>query len=262
MSILRISLIQRNILWENIEKNLFVCEEKIKELSNKTDLVIFPEMFTTGFTMNSRELAELSDGRTMCRVRKWAADYGFAICGSFIAKENNRFFNRGFFVLPDGSSFFYDKKHLFSPGKENDFFSSGDKPLIVSYKKWNISLLICYDLRFPVWSRNINNGYDLLIYPANWPAVREKVWEILLKARAVENQCYVCGVNRIGKDENGLSYNGNSMVIDYKGAIISNPETDKESIETISLEKELLTGFRDKFPVWKDQDFFVFITDK
>lgn len=257
MQKLRISLIQTSIVWEDKVRNLQIFEHKIKELAGQTDLLVFPEMFTTGFSMNSNALAEPNDGLTLQTVKRWANDYEFAVCGSFIACENRHYYNRGFFVSPDQSVFFYDKRHLFSIGQENQFFSPGNQKLIISYNGWHICLLICYDLRFPVWARNVGNEYDLLIYVANWPASRKSVWKTLLTARAIENQCYVCGVNRVGTDGMNLSYSGDSMLIDAKGNNVSNIPECEEFIETITLQKEDLDSFRAKFPAWKDGDRFM-----
>ncbi|MCL1943033.1 MAG: nitrilase family protein [Candidatus Azobacteroides sp.] len=253
---LRITLAQVAIVGENKAENLRRFDEMIKPLSGMTDLVVFPELFTTGFGMNIHALAESNDGFTMSAVKKWSKEYGFAVAGSFIAGENGTCFNRGFFITPEGAAFFYDKRHLFTPGGEKNSFSAGNKRLIVRYNDWNIRLLICYDLRFPVWSRNVNNEYDLLIYPANWPAARQDVWDVLSVARALENQCFVCGVNRVGEDGMNLHYAGHSFLIDAKGRILSNIPENTAYLETISLNKEELDDFRRQFPVWKDADDF------
>ena len=157
-------------------------------------------MFSTGFSMQSKILAEPNSGETITTLKQWAAKFQLAICGSYIATENELFYNRAFFLTPEGEEFYYDKRHLFRMGREAEHFSAGDKRLIIPYHGWNICLLVCYDLRFPVWSRNVGNEYDLLIYVANWPIPRRLVWDTLLRARALENQCYVCGVNRVGTD--------------------------------------------------------------
>lgn len=250
---LRISLVQYDIVWENKEANLHYVEDVVTSLAGKTDIVVLPEMFTTGFTMNSHKLSESNDGDTITLLKQWATEFDIAICGSFIAKEKGHFFNRGFFISPE-SEYFYDKRHLFRMGKEPEYFSPGDKRLIFEHKGFNICLLICYDLRFPVWARNINNEYDLIIYTANWPESRAKVWNTLLAARAIENISYVCGVNRIGKDGNDLVYKGDSKLIDAKGEVLASIKVDK--VETVSISKDELDKFRNKFPVWKDADSF------
>lgn len=258
MNELRISALQYNIEWENKAKNLQHVEKLIENLSGKTDIAVLPEMFTTGFSMNSRQLAEPMSGETIQRLRRWATSFDIAISGSFIAEENGNFFNRGFFITPEGKEFFYDKRHLFRIGNEGKSFLAGNKPLIIPYRGWNIRLLICYDLRFPIWARNVNNNYDLLIYTANWPASRAHVWKTLLAARAIENMAYVCGANRTGgiRKDNIFEYAGNSLILDAKGKIMAITKDFKEDICTATLNLEELQNFRNKFPVWQDADPF------
>ncbi|MDR1503909.1 MAG: nitrilase family protein [Prevotella sp.] len=252
---LRISLVQYDIAWENKQKNLDYIHTVVSGLEGKTDVVILPEMCTTGFSMNSHNLAEPVSGNTITLLKQWSAQYDVAVCGSYIAEENTNFYNRGFFITPD-KEFYYDKRHLFRMGAEPQSFSAGGKRLIFEHKGFNICLLICYDLRFPVWARNIDNEYDLLIYTANWPASRAKVWNALLTARALENMAYVCGVNRIGKDGNGLIHEGGSKVVDAKGDEILSLGLNLGQVETVCLSKLELEQFRAKFPVWKDADRF------
>lgn len=252
---LRVSIVQHDIIWENKTANLDKVGRILKDLAGKTDIAVLPEMFTTGFTMNSHILAESLDDETISRIKKWAKEYGMAICGSFIAKESGLYLNKAFFISPDGEHY-YDKRHLFRMGKEDRHFSPGQNRLILEHKGFNICLLICYDLRFPVWARNIDNQYDLLIYVANWPASRARVWNTLLAARAIENVSYVCGVNRVGTDDEGLIYNGDSKIINFRGEEISTIAPHKEQTETIHLSKEALNKFREKFPVWMDADKF------
>lgn len=257
-TILRISLLQTDIKWEDKEYNLSTLERYISELTGKTDLIVLPEMFSTGFSMNSRLLAEKADGTTIATLQKWSLRYNVALSGSFIAEDKGEYYNRGFFISPSQITF-YDKRHLFRMGDEAKHFSAGDKQTVVQYKGFNICLLICYDLRFPVWARNVNNKYDLLLYVANWPESRIKVWNTLLEARAIENQAYVCGVNRVGKDNMGLIYNGQSALIDYKGNKVAYLDTAIEQVVTVEISKEDLNLFRSKFPVWKDADRFSLI---
>ncbi len=252
---LRISLLQTDIKWEDKEYNLATLEKYISELTGKTDLIVLPEMFSTGFSMNSHTLAEPVEGNTISKLRAWAKQYRIALAGSFIAEDNQTYYNRGFFITSDEATF-YDKRHLFRMGDESKHFSAGDKQCIIQYKEFNICLLICYDLRFPIWARNVDNKYDLLVYVANWPESRSRVWNILLEARALENQTYVCGVNRVGKDGIGLSYNGQSVLIDYKGNKQVYLDNAIEQVETIEISKKELNLFRDRFPVWKDADKF------
>lgn len=253
--IMRVTLFQTDIFWEDKLRNLANIESGLQSLRGKTDLIVLPEMFTTGFSMNSRNLSEENSGNTISTIKRWAKDLDTAICGSHIAKENGRYFNRGFFITPH-SEYYYDKRHLFRMGEEKNYFEAGSERLIVKYKEFNICLQICYDLRFPVWARNVNNEYDLLIYVANWPESRIFVWQNLLIARALENMSYVCGVNRIGKDGNDLKYNGMSALISPRGKAISSVKDSVEWIETVEIDREELELFRKKFPVWKDADNF------
>jgi predicted amidohydrolase len=257
MNELRISLVQTAIFWNDKKNNLEHFGNLLKGLSGKSDLVVLPEMFSTGFSMQTGHLAETNDGLTIQTLQSWAKAYGFAVCGSFLAKDNSgKIFNRGFFITPEEDSYFYDKRHLFRMGLENEQFTAGNQILTIPYKGWNIRLIICYDLRFPVWTRNQNNAYDLLICPANWPTVRANVWQILLQARALDNQCYVCGVNRIGKDGIDIPHQGDSVLIDFKGIPMLETAQNTESVFTGIIRKDLLEDFRKKFPVWLDADKF------
>lgn len=253
---LKISIVQTDIAWENKQENLRMLREKLHVLRGTTEIVVLPEMFSTGFTMKSRELAEPVSGITVRILKELAADFQLALCGSFICSERSNYYNRAFFITPEGEEFYYDKRHLFRMGNEAEYFSSGNNKLIISYRGWNICLLVCYDLRFPVWSRNVNNEYDLLIYVASWPQARRLAWDTLLCARALENMCYVCGVNRIGVDGNKLIYNGGSVVFSAKGEVLASVPDGEEGIETVSLSLISLQQLRDKFPVWKDADAF------
>ena len=257
MNSLRISLFQSDIAWESKEKNLEHFGQKISTLAGKSDLVVLPETFSTGFSMNPAPLAETNEGHTIKTLQNWAKQHNIALCGSFIASSfSGHFFNRGFFVTPEQDLYFYNKRHLFRMGEENKRFTAGTQYEVIPFRGWNIRMIICYDLRFPVWTRNRDNEYDLLICPANWPSSRIEVWNTLLKARALENQCYVCGVNRIGKDGNGMPHQGDSQLIDYKGKIRSVIPSNEEGLVTIEVQKEELIGFREKFPAWMDSDNF------
>ena len=260
MNELRISLIQSDLYWEDKEKNLSHFYRKLKALQGNSDLAVLPETFTTGFTMNPSQWAETNEGNTVAQLKSWAHELNLALCGSFIAREGQECFNRGFFITPEGDNHYYDKRHLFRMGEEHRHYASGVAQTTVSYLGWNIRLAICYDLRFPVWLRNrADKPYDLLIFSANWPKPRKLAWEILLCARAIENQCYVCGVNRIGADINHIPHSGNSAMIDYKGNILAQAGEDEETTITCHLNKEALTHFRDKFPAWADADRFEII---
>jgi predicted amidohydrolase len=269
MQDLKVTLVQTHLEWENPQANFRLFEEKLAPLKNKTDLIILPEMFTTGFTMNAANVFDDNGTKTKLFLQNQASLLHAAICGSVIVKENGQFFNRLYFVLPDGTVFHYDKRHLFRMAKEHEVFSKGKKRLIVTYKGWKICPLICYDLRFPVWSRNHDYEhnqsealvYDLLIYVANWPAPRKNAWQDLLKARAHENLSYVCGVNRVGKDGNNVEYTGNSAVINFKGETLLKHQDYKDFTGTVNLSGEDLTKFREKFPAFLDKDYF-YIIDK
>ena len=256
---MKITLIQDTIHWANKTANLQKTEKQLAELAGKTNLVVLPEMFTTGFCTDQLELAETMEGETVLTLQKWAQTYNLAITGSFIANENDKVFNRGFFVFPDGKIETADKRHLFSIGGEDLHFSAGSKKLIINYCGFNIRLLVCYDVRFPVWARNVNNEYDLLIYVANFPKSRIYNWDILLQARAIENQAYVCGVNCVGTDGLGIDYNGHSTLLDFKATpLLSFPENET-SIQTYELNREPLLKFREKSAFWKDADKFEII---
>ena len=256
---MKITLIQDTIHWADKTANLQRTEKQLAELAGKTNLVVLPEMFTTGFCTDQLELAETMEGETVRTLEKWAQTYNLAITGSFIANENDKIFNRGFFVFPDGKIETADKRHLFSIGGEDLYFSTGAKKLIINYCGFNIRLLVCYDVRFPVWARNVNNEYDLLIYVANFPKSRINNWDILLQARAVENQAYVCGVNCVGTDGLGIDYNGHSTLLDFKATpLLSFPENET-SIQTYELKREPLLKFREKSAFWKDADKFEII---
>lgn len=255
---LRLTLIQTDIVWENKQKNLALLGDKIKELKGMTDIVVLPEMFSTGFSMKSEELAETIEGKTILTLKQWSKEYGFAITGSFIAREENHCFNRAFFLTPEGQEYYYDKHHLFRMGDEPNHFEPGNQRLIFNYLGWNICLMVCYDLRFPVWCRNIQNEYDLFIIVASWPVPRRRAWETLLCARAIENLSYVCGVNRIGTDGYGLQYSGQSTVYNAKGEMLIEFADKEEGMQTISIDLDSLHTLRTKFPTWKDADSYVF----
>ena len=255
---LRISLIQADIAWEDTQANLAHFGELLHQLP-ATDIVVLPEMFSTAFSSNATALAETIDGPTLQQVRQWANQYQCAFVGSFIAQEDNQYYNRGFFVEPTGNTHFYDKRHLFFGGEET-YFTPGNNNTIVSYKGWNIALSICYDLRFPVWLRNDHLKYDILMVVAEWPTNRQHIFETLLAARAIENQAYVCACNRIGKDGNHLQYSGGSQVIDYRGRVLERLTDHTEEIKTVVIEKYPLESMREKAPVWKHADDFTVTT--
>lgn len=254
---MKIALIQSDLAWENIDLNLKNFEEKINLVTSDTDLIVLPEMFTTGFTMNPENVAEPENGKAVSWLVETAKQKQTAITGSLVIHENGKYFNRLFFVFPDGNYQMYDKRHLFSLAKEDKKYTSGKDKLIVEYKGWKICPLVCYDLRFPVFSRNTED-YDLLIYVANWPKSRIDAWDILLKARAVENVVYTIGLNRVGTDQNQNEYSGHSQIVDYLGKHIIEPQISEDIFYAI-LEKEPQNEIRQKLGFLNDRDDFIII---
>lgn len=266
MSTLTITTIQSNLHWENKAANLAMFSKKIRSIQEDTEIVVLPEMFSTGFSMNPEHLAETmsaragtdGDGETVEWMKKTAAENKIILTGSLIIKEDENFFNRLIWMLPNGQYGHYDKRHRFAFAGEDGQYTAGTKRLIASVKGWKINLLVCYDLRFPVWSRQQKQAqpeYDVLIYVANWPERRNIAWKTLLVARAIENQCYVVGVNRVGNDGHNIYHSGDSMIIDPLGEILYHCN-DEEDIFTIALDKLHLDKVREKFPFWKDADRF------
>ncbi|WP_062053902.1 nitrilase family protein [Aquimarina longa] len=251
-----VALIQSHLAWENPVHNRANFTQKINSISSKVDLIILPEMFTTGFTMNAVEVAETMEGNTLQWLTKMAKKVDCAITGSLIIKEEENYYNRLIFMFPNGSYEMYDKHQLFTLAKEEEVYSAGQKELIVDYKGWKIKPLICYDLRFPVWARNTAD-YDVLLYVASWPKVRISAWDTLLKARAIENMCYCIGVNRIGLDGKGFEYNGHSDVYDVLGnSVLGEIPIEKELILYTTLERSHIKKMREKFSFLKDRDDF------
>lgn len=251
---MKIAVIQAPLVWENPEANRAYFEEKIKSVSDEIDLIVLPEMFSTGFTMNPSEVWETMDGETILLLKNLAKAKNIAITGSLVIKENELFQNRLVFVFPSGEIQKYDKRHLFSLAGEEKIYASGKEKLIVEYLGWKICPLVCYDLRFPVFARNTED-YDLLIYVANWPKQRIQAWDILLKARAVENMTYVIGVNRIGNDGNDYPHNGHSQVVDFLGNFAIEPQ-ESEGIFTAELDKNEMMETRKKLGFLNDRDIF------
>lgn len=248
------------ILWGNKEQNLKTLKELFLKINPETDLVVLPETFSTGFPSAEMQkqiesLGEPDNGETISLLKDLSDKHNLAIAGSFIGKENGNLLNRSFFLNPDGKDVFSAKRHLFSPGGENKIFSQGQERLFVNYRGWNISMIVCYDLRFPVWCRNRKNEYDLLIAIANWPVSRVDTWDTLLKARALENSAYVCGVNCRGIDDLGGDYNGSSHVFNYKGKDLA-VDINNDGLLYAGLSMQRLINYRDKFPSWKDADDF------
>ena len=274
MSSLNFTLIQTNLSWEDKEANLQLLEDKINAIKENTQVVILPEMFSTGFSMKAEELAEKMGGKTMQWMRKMASEKKIIVTGSLMIEEEGKYYNRLIWMLPNGQYGKYDKRHLFAYAEEDKHYTPGIQRLIASANGWKINLMVCYDLRFPVWARQqsslqesektppltgeVGRGpeYDVLIYVANWPERRSIAWKTLLVARAMENQCYVIGVNRVGKDGHDIYHSGDSIVVDPLGEILYH-KADDEDIYTISLEKEHLQKIREKLPFWRDADRFL-----
>lgn len=258
MQDLTVTLVQTNLVWEDKNANLAALEEKIKSIGEKKEIVILPEMFSTGFSMQPSLLAEKMSGESVEWMRRISRDERVILTGSLIIEEDGAFYNRLLWVLPNGQYGIYDKRHRFAFAGEDQSYTAGNKRLIASVKGWKINLQVCYDLRFPVWARQQTEAepeYDVLVYVANWPERRNTAWKTLLRARAIENQCYVIGVNRVGEDGNGIAHSGDSMVIDPLGEILYHKENE-EDVFTLTLDREHLEKVRRQFPFWKDADPF------
>lgn len=252
---LQVALIQTHLVWENPIQNRQLLSKKIETLPETIDIIMLPEMFTTGFTMNAAQLAETMQGDTINWMQTIAKQHQVAITGSIIIKEHNNFYNRLLFVHPDGQIDSYDKRHAFTLAGEDKVFTSGSKKIIIHYKGWKLCPMVCYDLRFPVWSRNVET-YDVLLYVANWPNVRVQAWDTLLKARAIENMAYCVGVNRVGLDGNNHEYSGHSAVYDVLGNRIDHIPFDKEAMEIVTLHKSDIETYREKLNFLGDMDGF------
>ena len=267
MKSLQVSIIQADLVWENKTANLKQLEDKILQLP-ATEIVVLPEMFSTGFSMRAKDLAETMEGPSVQWMRSIAKQKKIILTGSLIIEDEGNYYNRLIWMLPNGELGYYDKRHLFGYAGEHQHYAAGNKRLIASVKGWKINLIVCYDLRFPVWMRqqkdvdgSFENGqseYDLLVCVANWPEKRSHAWKTLLMARAIENQCYVVAVNRVGNDGNGIYHSGNSMVISPLGEIIF--EKAHETVEhTLQLNGDLLVEVRNTLPFLKDADQFLML---
>ncbi|HEX8331923.1 MAG TPA: amidohydrolase [Segetibacter sp.] len=267
MSSLTFSLVQTNLFWEDKSANLQMLEQKIKSISEKTEVVILPEMFSTGFSMKPEQFAETIDGETVNWMKTISAERRVIVTGSLMIEEEGNYYNRMFWMLPNGQYGYYDKRHLFAMGDEHNHYTPGNKRFIAQANGWKINLQVCYDLRFPVWARQAPSPnlslqgegqeaeYDVLVYVANWPEKRNHAWKTLLQARAIENQCFAIGVNRVGTDGNNFYHSGDSMVANAMGEVLYTKAHD-EDIFTITLHKNELDEIRSKLPFWKDADPF------
>ena len=254
---MKIAIIQSDLVWENPQTNRLQFEQKINSIVETIDLIVLPEMFSTGFTMNPAQVAESMQGETVIWMKAIALTKSCAITGSLVIKENGNFYNRMIFVFPSGEIQYYNKRHLFSLAGEDKVYTSGNDKLIVEYQGWKICPLICYDLRFPVFARNVED-YDVLVYVANWPKPRINAWDSLLKARAIENMCYVIGVNRTGTDANNLEYIGHSQVTDFLGNYLVEP-FENEGIKIVTLDKNQMLETRGRLNFLGDKDKFEII---
>lgn len=251
---MKIAILQSELVWENSQANLMCFSNQIQAIKEAVDLIVLPEMFTTGFTMNPTNCYETMDGEAIHWMKKEAIAKQAAITGSLIIKEQDVYYNRLVFVYPNGAHLFYNKRHLFALAGEDKIYCKGNEKISIDYLGWKICPLICYDLRFPVFSRNTEN-FDLYLYVASWPATRIQAWDILLKARAVENLAYVVGVNRVGEDENKLIYPGHSQVIDPLGNYLIEP-FEEEKCKVIEIDKNNVVEIRSKLPFLNDRDAF------
>ncbi len=255
MQYLKTAIIQAELVWLDAGQNKLQFLQKIDQIKENVDLIVLPEMFTTGFSMQPQEIAESMQGDTVKWMKKIATEKNAAIAGSVIIAENNNYYNRFLFVHPSGEINYYDKKHLFTLAGEHQIYTSGKEKMVVNYKGWKICPLVCYDLRFPVWARNVED-YDILIYVANWPKPRITAWDTLLKARAIENMCYTIGVNRVGKDANKLEYSGHSAIYDCLGEKLTEIAPNMEEVAVITLDKNHLDVLRSKLNFLSDKDVF------
>lgn len=249
------TVIQASLAWENPEANIEIFTAFIAQMKEKPDIVILPEMFSTGFSMKPESIAETMQGRTVAWLRKTAAREGFHIAGSIAIRERGRFYNRLVWATPENTLITYDKRHLFRMADEHLVYTAGSSLVTIEARGWKIRPFICYDLRFPVWCRNASQAYDIAVFVANWPEKRASHWKTLLAARAIENQCYVIGCNRTGFDGNSITYAGDSSIIDFQGRILAR-QSGGEGMLTVRLSKEELEAYRENFPVWMDGDDF------
>jgi len=261
---LKVTLVQADLLWHDAEGNRRKISHLLEPVAGKTDVVVLPEMFTTGFTMAPSKVGEPSDGLTFAWLRETAARLNAAVTGSIVVWDGGRYFNRLIWMQPDGNHYAYDKRHLFRMAREHEHYAAGGRRLVVTFRGWRVSPLVCYDLRFPVWSRNRIGeelGYDLLIYVANWPERRRYAWQTLLQARAIENLSYCIGVNRVGQDGEGIVYTGDSAALDFLGQPMTSI-AQEEVVTTVTLNGAALEEFRARFPAYMDADEFEIVGER
>jgi len=254
MKNLSISLVQTGLIWQQANANCQHISKLLDDEAASTDLIVLPEMFNSGFTLDATKVAETMQGETVIWMKQLAAKHNAAVTGSLVILENGHNYNRMVIAFPDGNLQWYDKRHLFRMANEHQRYSAGNKRVIVQWRDWRIALYVCYDLRFPVWCRN-QQDTDLMLFIASWPAARAYPWQTLLRARAMENLCYVCGVNRIGTDANDIAYSGDSAVIDMAGNNLCQL-ADSDSVHSLTLSADKLSEYRKKFPAQLDADSF------
>ena len=255
---LRISLIQTRVHWHDPAQNRAHFQQRIEPLAGATDVIVLTETFTSGFTRHPQEIGETMQGETVAWMREQAAATGAAITGSVAMGVDGHYYNRLLWVNPDGTLHHYDKRHRFGLGGEHERYSAGNQRVVFEHRGWRVCPQVCYDLRFPVWTRSLND-YDLLLFVANWPLARAQAWRVLLRARAIENQCYVVGVNRVGRDGNDLEYAGDSAAIDCLGNYLVELH-GRDAVETVTIEKGPMDQFREQYPFWRDADKFQIFT--
>ncbi len=255
MQHLKIAMLQSDLIWHNAAHNRKNFSEKINQIEEQVDLIILPEMFSTGFTMHPQDIFETMEGETVKWMQKTATEKKLAIAGSVVILEGGKYYNRFLFVHPSGEINFYDKRHLFTLAGEDKVYESGIEKLIVVYKGWRICPMVCYDLRFPVWARNVED-FDLLIYVANWPKIRIAAWDTLIKARSIENMCYTIGVNRVGIDANNYEYNGHSAAFNCLGEQVVETRENMEEITVFTIDKNHISKIRNKLGFLNDRDTF------
>lgn len=252
---MKIALVQADLVWEDVSENLRQFGERVFTCP-VCDLILLPEMFTSGFTMAGKGLVALRYEDVKATMQEWATGKDAVVMGSTVYETDGMYYNRLLVVFPDGTCQTYDKRHCFTPGGESEHFASGNRRLVFEFKGITIAVFICYDLRFPVWSRNVD-GYDLAVYVANWPESRRVVWKTLLRARAIENQSFVAGVNRVGTDDSGLHYAGDSMLVDAKGDVVGECREFEDEVVVVDVDVEVLLDFRSQFSVLDDRDDFI-----
>jgi len=260
---MKVALLQYPVVWAGIQENLRLTELRLQQIAGQADVAVLPEMFTTGFCTNQPHMADTMDGTTIKYIKRWAKSYNLAIIGSFMCTDNGKLYNRGFFANPDGNVDFFDKRHLYPSRGESELFTPSTERKIITYKGVKFCVLICYDLRFPVWSRNASGfDYDILVYCAEWPDVKLKAWDAMVASRCIENQCYLVAVNCVGEDGLGLHYKGHSVAYDTRLEPLVSFMDNEEGTKIADFDMERLAHYREVLPLWKDSDSFTIDTTR